>query len=220
MNRQTVTLWRARYATAGLESVWDVAPRLGRKPRYGPEKIQQIVEATLQTTPPSMTHWSCRLMVQHLGVSKSTISDVWRSHNLKPHSSKTFKSSRDPRFLEKLTDVVGLYLNPPQHALVLCVDEKSQIQALDRTQPGLPLKKASAAGTMTHDYKRHGTSTLFAALDVLQGTVIGAMLCTTATSRVCAISPPPGSRSSGRHALTGPPLRRRTALVPEVTRPS
>ena len=111
-------------------------------------------------------------MAQHLGVSKSTISNVWRSHNLKPHLSDTFKLSRDPRFLEKLTDVVGLYLNPPQHALVLCVDEKSQIQALDRTQPGLPVKKGRC-GTMTHDYKRHGTTTLFAALDVLQGTVIG-----------------------------------------------
>ena len=111
-------------------------------------------------------------MAQHLGVSKSTISNVWRSHNLKPHLSKTFKLSRDRRFLEKLTDVVGLYLNPPQHALVLCVDEKSQIQALDRTQPGLPFKKGRC-GTMTHDYKRHGTTTLFAALEVLQGTVIG-----------------------------------------------
>jgi len=149
-----------------------VAPGRGRKPRYGPKKIQQIVEATLQTTPPGMTHWSCRLMAQRLGVSKSTISTVWRSHNLKPHLSNTFKLSRDPRFLEKLTDVVGLYLNPPQHALVLCVDEKSQIQALDRTQPGLPLKKGRY-GTMTHNYKRHGTTTLFAALDVLQGTVIG-----------------------------------------------
>ena len=172
VNRKPVTLWRARYATAGLESLWDVAPGRGRKPRYGPEKLQQIVDATLQTTPPGMTHWSCRLMAQHLGVSKSTISNIWRSHNLKPHLSKTFKLSRDPRFLEKLTDVVGLYLNPPQHALVLCVDEKSQIQALDRTQPGLPVKKGRC-GTMTHDYKRHGTTTLFAALDVLQGTVIG-----------------------------------------------
>ena len=139
VNRKTVTLWRARYATAGLESLWDVAPGRGRKPRYRPEKIQQIVDATLQTTPPGMTHWSCRLMAQHLGVSKSTISNVWRSHNLKPHLSKTFKLSRDRRFLEKLTDVVGLYLNPPQHALVLCVDEKSQIQALESHAAGSAL---------------------------------------------------------------------------------
>ena len=111
-------------------------------------------------------------MAQRHGVSKSMISNVWRSHNLKPHLSETFKLSRDPRFLEKLTDVVGLYLNPPQHGLVLCVDEKSQIQALDRTQPGLPLKKGRC-GTMTHDYQRNGTTTLFAALEVLQGKVIG-----------------------------------------------
>ena len=172
INRKTVTLWRSRYANEGIESVWEVAPGRGRKPRYGPEKIRQIVDATLQTTPPGMTHWSCRLMAQRHGVSKSMISNVWRSHNLKPHLSETFKLSRDPRFLEKLTDVVGLYLNPPQHGLVLCVDEKSQIQALDRTQPGLPLKKGRC-GTMTHDYQRNGTTTLFAALEVLQGKVIG-----------------------------------------------
>jgi hypothetical protein len=119
-----------------------------------------------------MTQWSCRLMAKSQGVSKSTVSNVWRSHNLKPHRVKTFKLSRDPQFLEKLTDVVGLYLNPPQQAIVLCVDEKSQIQALDRTQPGLPLKKG-CCGTMTHDYKRNGTTTLFAALELLQGRVIG-----------------------------------------------
>lgn len=172
INRKTVTLWRARYANEGLESVWEVAPGRGRKPRYGPEKIHEIVDATLRTTPPGMTHWSCREMAQHQGVSKSTVSNIWRSHNLKPHRSETFKLSRDPKFLEKLTDVVGLYLNPPQQAVVLCVDEKSQIQALDRTQPGRPLKKGRG-GTMTHDYKRHGTTTLFAALEVLQGKVIG-----------------------------------------------
>jgi transcriptional regulator with XRE-family HTH domain len=109
---------------------------------YGPEKIQAIVEATLQSKPKGMTQWSCRLMAEAQGVSKSTISNLWRSHNLKPHRGKSFKLSRDPKFLEKMTDVVGLYLNPPQQAMVLCVDEKSQIQALDRTQPGLPLKKA------------------------------------------------------------------------------
>lgn len=111
-------------------------------------------------------------MAAREGMSKSTVSNVWRSHNIKPHRTKTFKLSRDPRFLEKLTDVVGLYLNPPDKAIVLCVDEKSQIQALNRTQPGLPLKKGRC-GTMTHDYKRNGTTTLFAALDLLQGKVIG-----------------------------------------------
>ena len=171
-NRKTVTLWRARFAEQGPQSVWQVAPGRGRKPTYGPEKIKALVEATLQTKPAGMTHWSCRRMAQAQGVSKSTVSNIWRSHQVKPHRVKRFKLSRDPRFLEKLTDVVGLYLNPPQQAMVICVDEKSQIQALDRTQPGLPLKKGRC-GTLTHDYKRNGTTTLFAALEVLQGRVIG-----------------------------------------------
>lgn len=171
-NRKTVQLWRTRFAAQGLQSLWEVAPGRGRKPTYGPEKIKAIVEATLQSKPRGMTQWSCRRMAKSQGVSKSTISNIWRSHQLKPHRVKSFKLSRDPQFLEKLTDVVGLYLNPPQQALVLCVDEKSQIQALDRTQPGLPLKKGRC-GTMTHDYKRHGTTTLFAALEVLEGRVVG-----------------------------------------------
>jgi len=171
-NRKTVTLWRARFAEAGLEGLWEIAPGRGRKPTYGPEKIKAIMDATLQTKPSGMTHWSCRLMAKTQGVSKSTVSNIWRSHNVKPHRVKRFKLSRDPKFLEKLTDVVGLYLNPPQQAMVICVDEKSQIQALDRTQPGLPLKKGRC-GTLTHDYKRHGTTTLFAALEVLKGRVIG-----------------------------------------------
>jgi transposase len=171
-NRKTVRLWRTRFAAQGLESLWEVAPGRGRKPTYGPEKIKAIVEATLQSKPRGMTQWSCRRMAKSQGVSKSTISNIWRSHNLKPHRVKSFKLSRDPRFLEKLSDVVGLYLNPPQQAVVLCVDEKSQIQALDRTLPGLPLKKGRC-GTLTHDYKRHGTTTLFAALEVLEGRVVG-----------------------------------------------
>jgi transposase len=170
--RKTVRLWRTRFAEQGLEGLWQVAPGRGRKPSYGPDKIKAIVDATLQTKPAGMTHWSCRQMAKSQGVSRSTISNLWRSHNLKPHRVKHFKLSRDPRFLEKLTDVVGLYLNPPQQAMVICVDEKSQIQALDRTQPGLPLKKGRC-GTMTHDYKRNGTTTLFAALEVLEGRVIG-----------------------------------------------
>src|SRR5213592_3295192 len=171
-NRKTVTLWRTRFAEHGLESLWQIAPGRGRKPTYGPEKIKALVEATLQTKPAGMTHWSCRLMAKAQGVSKSTVSNIWRSHQVKPHRVKRFKLSRDPKFLEKLTDVVGLYLNPPQQAMVICVDEKSQIQALDRTQPGLPLKKGRC-GTLTHDYKRNGTATLFAALNVLDGKVIG-----------------------------------------------
>jgi transposase len=172
INRKTVMLWRGRFAQEGVDSLWDVAPGRGRKPTFGPGKIEAIVDATLQAKPKGMTQWSCRLMAKNQNVSKSTVSNIWRSHNLKPHRVKSFKLSRDARFLEKLTDVVGLYLNPPQQALVLCVDEKSQIQALDRTQPGLPLKKGRC-GTMTHDYKRNGTTTLFAALEILQGKVVG-----------------------------------------------
>jgi transposase len=172
LNRKTVMLWRARFAEQGLPSLWEIAPGRGRKATYDSAKIKAIVDTTLQTKPKGMTHWSCRLMAARQGVSKSTVSNIWRSHHLKPHRVKRFKLSRDPRFLEKLTDVVGLYVNPPQQALVLCVDEKSQIQALDRTQPGLPMKKGRC-GTMTHDYKRNGTTTLFAALDVLAGRVVG-----------------------------------------------
>lgn len=172
INRKTVALWRERIEREGIGSLWKVAEGRGRKASYGAEKIKAVVDATLQTKPKGMTHWSCRLMAEQQGVSKSTVSNIWRSHNLKPHRTKSFKLSRDPSFLEKLTDVVGLYMNPPEQAIVLCVDEKSQIQALDRTQPGLPLKKGRC-GTMTHDYKRNGTTTLFAALEVLEGRVIG-----------------------------------------------
>jgi transposase len=172
VNRKTVMLWRRRFEKKGPEGLWEVAPGRGRKATYGPEKIQSIVDMTLRGKPKGMTHWSCRTLASAQGVSKSTVNSIWQSHNLKPHRSKTFKLSRDARFLDKLTDVVGLYLNPPQQAIVLCVDEKSQIQALDRTQPGLPWKKGRC-GTMTHDYKRNGTTTLFAALELLQGRVIG-----------------------------------------------
>jgi transposase len=172
VNRKTVRLWRDRFAAQGLSGLWEIAPGRGRKATYKPERIKAVIDATLQAKPKGMTHWSCRLMAAHQGISKSMVSNLWRSHNIKPHRSKTFKLSRDPKFLEKLTDVVGLYLNPPDQAIVLCVDEKSQIQALNRTQPGLPLKKGRC-GTMTHDYKRNGSTTLFAALDVLKGRVIG-----------------------------------------------
>jgi transposase len=167
-----VILWRRRFGDEGLDGLWDIAPGRGRKPTYQIDKIADIVEATLQTKPAGMTHWSCRTMAESQGVSKSTVNNIWRAHNLQPHRTKTFKLSRDPKFLEKMTDVVGLYLNPPQQAIVLCVDEKSQIQALDRTQPGLPIKKGRC-GTMTHDYKRNGTTTLFAALETLEGKVVG-----------------------------------------------
>jgi transposase len=172
VNRKTVRLWRERFIQDGLESLWEIAPGRGRKATYDADRVKAVIDATLQSKPKGHTHWSCRLMAASQGVSKSTVSNLWRSHNLKPHQTKTFKLSRDPKFLEKLTDVVGLYLNPPDKAIVLCVDEKSQIQALNRTQPGLPLKKGRC-GTMTHDYKRNGTTTLFAALDLLEGRVIG-----------------------------------------------
>jgi transposase len=172
VNRKTVRLWRERFHACGVEGLWEIAPGRGRKATYSPERIKAVIDATLQSKPAGSTHWSCRSMAAAQGISKSMVSNVWRSHNLKPHLTKTFKLSRDPKFLEKLTDVVGLYLSPPAKVIVLCVDEKSQIQALNRTQPGLPLKKGRC-GTMTHDYKRNGTTTLFAALDLLQGKVIG-----------------------------------------------
>ena len=172
VNRHTAALWRGRVLEAGIDAVWETQAGRGRKPQYDLSQRDALIAATLQTKPKGMTHWSCRLMAKAQGVSKNTVNRLWQLHNLKPHLSRTFKLSRDSKFVEKLTDVVGLYLNPPQKALVLCVDEKSQIQALDRTQPGLPLKKGRC-GTMTHDYKRHGTTTLFAALSLLDGKVIG-----------------------------------------------
>src|SRR5216110_1915704 len=172
VNRHTVALWRERVQAKGIGSVWEIQAGRGRKPKYELEKRDALIRATLETKPKGMTHWSCRTMAKAQGVSKSTVNRLWQLHNLKPHLSRTFKLSRDPKFIEKLTDVVGLYLNPPQKGIVLCVDERSQIQALDRTQPGLPLKKGRC-GTMTHDYKRNGTTTLFAALNVLDGKVIG-----------------------------------------------
>jgi len=172
VNRKTVRLWRERFVTNGLDGLWEIAPGRGRKPTYSSERIKEVIDATLQSKPKGSTHWSCRTLAAAQGISKSTVNNIWRGHNIKPHLTKTFKLSRDPKFLEKMTDVIGLYLNPPDKAIVLCVDEKSQIQALDRTQPGLPLKKGRC-GTMTHDYKRNGATTLFAALDLLHGKVIG-----------------------------------------------
>jgi len=172
VSRPTVNLWRKRVQALGIGQVWEIAPGRGRKAHYSQARRDAIIKATLQTKPKGMTHWSCRTMAQEQKISKATVNRLWQMHNIKPHLSRTFKLSRDAKFLEKLTDVVGLYLNPPQKAVVLCLDEKSQIQALDRTQPGLPLKKGRC-GTMTHDYKRNGTTTLFAALSVLDGKVTG-----------------------------------------------
>ena len=171
-NRRTVGKWLRRYNQYGVESIIKDAPRSGRIPTITEDKEKQIVETTLQTKPKGATHWSTRTLAVHLGVSKMTTQRIWKKYNLKPYSVKNFKISQDKNFVEKVKDVVGLYLNPPEKALVISVDEKSQIQALDRTQPGLPLK-GGRAGTMTHDYKRHGTTTLFAALNMLDGKVIG-----------------------------------------------
>jgi len=172
ISRPTVQLWRERFLALRLSGLEKDAPRPGRLPMISERKVRVIVEATLHATPPNATHWSTRRMAKAQGVSEATVRRIWQRHNLKPHLVRTFKLSRDKRFFEKLVDVVGLYVNPPDRSLVLCVDEKSQIQALDRTQPGLPLKKGRC-GTMTHDYTRHGTTTLFAALSMLDGRVIG-----------------------------------------------
>ena len=172
ISRPTVLKWRARFLADGLDSVGAVRAGRGRKPGISAQQVQAIVQATLHETPPGATQWSCRSMAKAAGVSRSTVQRIWDAHGLQPHCVTTFKLSTDPAFVEKLTDVVGLYLNPPDHAVVLCVDEKSQIRALDRTQPGLPMKPGRC-GTLTHDYKRHGTTTLFAALNVLTGAVIG-----------------------------------------------
>ena len=174
-SRQTVGLWRQRFATHRLAGIVQDAPRGGRPLKARQDLEARIVTTTTQTVPPTATQWSLRTLAAHLGTNPTLVYRVWHTHGLKPHLRRTFKLSTDPRFLEKLDDVVGLYLNPPEHALVLSVDEKSQIQALDRTQPGLPLKKGRGA-TMTHDYKRHGTTTLFAALNVAEGHVISTCL--------------------------------------------
>jgi transposase len=171
ITRQKAARWRKRFAEGGRECLQFDAPGRGRKPAYGAGLTELIIERTLRSRPPQATQWSQRSLGKALDVSDSTIGRVWRAHGLKPHLVRTFKVSKDPKFVEKLEDVVGLYLNAPEHALVLCCDEKSQVQALDRTQPGLPLKKGRA-GTMTHDYVRHGTTTLFAALNVADGTLI------------------------------------------------
>jgi len=168
----SVTAWRERFAAEGLAKFGHVGEGRGRKPSISAEKVAAIVHATLHEKPAGETHWSCRSMARAQGVSPATVQRIWSARGLQPHRTETFKLSNDKRFEEKLADVAGLYLNPPDQAVVLCMDEKSQIQALDRTQPTLPMKKGRA-GTMTHDYKRNGTTTLFAALDVLTGTVIG-----------------------------------------------
>ena len=167
----TVVRWCERWDAAGFKGIEEEMPGRGRRPYLTPTKGPEIVRMTVDEKPANQTHWSRTSMAKAAGVSPSTVGRIWKMHGLKPHRCESFKISNDPRFEEKLVDVVGLYLDPPEHAVVLSVDEKSQIQALDRTQPGLPLKKGRC-GTMTHDYKRNGTTTLFAAMNTLDGTVI------------------------------------------------
>jgi len=171
-SKRTVGRWQERYAAQGVEGLRRDASRPGRKRPLSAAVIARVVEMTLHEAPPGATHWSVRSMARAAGISHTSVQRIWKAHDLKPHLVKSFELSNDKHFVEKVTDIVGLYLDPPDKALVLAVDEKSQIQALDRTQPGLPLKKGRA-GTMTHDYKRHGTTTLFAALNVATGEVIG-----------------------------------------------
>jgi len=171
-SKPSVWRWQARYLAQGIAGLKRDATRPGRKPALTPEVIARVVEKTLHEKPQAATHWSTRTMAQAVGLGHTSVRRIWHAHGLKPHLTRGFKLSNDKRFVEKVQDVVGLYLCPPDRALVLSVDEKSQGQALDRTQPGLPMKKGRA-GTMTHDYKRHGTTSLFAALDVATGAVIG-----------------------------------------------
>jgi transposase len=171
ISNQKAARWRKRFLELGLAGLEKDAPRPGRTPSIPKATVQRVIELTTLEKPHNATHWSTRTMAAAVGISEASARRIWRVHGLKPHLTETFKVSKDPHFAEKLEAVVGLYLNPPEHALVLCCDEKSQIQALDRTQPGLPLKKGRGQ-TMTHDYKRNGTATLFAALNTLDGSVI------------------------------------------------
>jgi len=175
ISRPTVLLWRGRFRQSGVPGLMQDAPRPGRRPALTAQKVKEVVEATLHTTPAAATHWSIRTMAAAQGLSRMAVQRIWKEHRLQPYRVESFKLSRDPHFVEKLRDIVGLYLNPPDRAVVLSVDEKSQIQALDRTAPLLPLGPGIPA-RQTHDYKRHGTTTLFAALNMLDGHIIGECL--------------------------------------------
>jgi len=171
ISNQKAARWRKRFLKEGFPGLEKDAPRPGKPRTITVAKIREVVQKTTRETPTNATHWSTRTMAEASGISEKSVRRIWRRHGLKPHLTRSFKISNDPQFAEKLEAIIGLYLNPPEHAIVLCADEKSQIQALDRTQPGLPLKKGRC-GTMTHDYKRNGTATLFAAMSTLDGTVI------------------------------------------------
>lgn len=168
LGRHTVARWRRRFLQQGIQGIETDAPRPGRTRTVD---YEEIIRKTTQEKPANATHWTTRTLARELGISEASVRRAWHVHGLRPHLVDTFKVSRDPQFIEKLEDIVGLYLNPPQQAIVFSVDEKSQIQALDRTQPGLPMKKGRN-GTMTHDYRRYGTTTLFAALNTLTGEIL------------------------------------------------
>jgi transposase len=215
-SKRAVWRWRERFVAEGVDGLLRDRPRSGRPPTVGPDQVRAVVERTRRTVPPDATHWSTRSLARAVGLGKTTIRKIWREHGLKPHLIKGFKVSRDPAFVDKVRDVVGLYINPPDHAVVLSVDEKSQIQALERPQQPLPLITGHAA-TRAHDYTRHGTTTLFAALDV-KGP--GAMLQAPPPPGVRALSGqdrpryPGASRSPpDRRQLCDPQARRRAALA-------
>jgi len=171
ISRQKAGRWRDRYAESGLQGIEKDAPRPGRLPAISKSRKDQVIRKTLKERPLGATHWSRLSMSEAAGISPSSVGRIWRAHGLKPHLVKSFKISNDPQFVEKLEEIVGLYLSPPEHAIVFCCDEKSQVQALDRTQPGLPIKKGRCS-TMTHDYKRNGTTSLFAAMNTLDGSIV------------------------------------------------
>jgi transposase len=168
---ETVALWRNRFVEYGLEGIKKDAPRLGRKPRIGQGKVNEIIDRTLRAKPRGATHWSTRTLAEQVGVSRSTVQRIWKAHRMQPHRERSFKLSTDPQFNEKVRDVVGLYMNPPDKAIVICVDEKNGIQALDRSQTILPVRPGLPA-SRSYDYKRNGRIDLFAALNILDGTVI------------------------------------------------
>jgi transposase len=196
-SKTTVWRWQERFMVAGVEGLLQDKTRPPGKAPIDAARVEEVVRRTLAPPPHEATHWTARAMAAACGLAVSTIQSIWKAHGLAPHRWRSFKLSTDPAFAEKLHDIVGLYVDPPAHAVALSVDEKSQIQALDRTQPGLPMKKGRL-GTMTHDYKRHGTTTLFAALNVLDGTVIGRNMAATGIRSSSASS----TRSSARSRRT------------------
>jgi len=196
LSRNQVYLWTHRYLEAGVPGLLHDAPRLGRRKRITPAQVAAVVEATLHTRPPAAAHWSTRTMARAHGISEATVRRIWHQHRLQPHRVTRFKLSKDPQFVDKLRDVIGLYLHPPKKAVVFCVDEKSGIQALDRTRPVLPLQPG-VPERQRHDYIRHGTTCLYAALRVLDGVVLGTCRPKRSSERVCALSQAPRADHPG-----------------------